>query len=119
MSAMHASMECSCAHLGMHTAADPRYNKISRWLLPYDQTTARFNALSPGAPISYARVERPCVSASAMPSLYQPWQQCRWAAGRGPGVQQGVYFRQVASHTAGTLPKYMSVALLPAIVKVE
>ena len=35
------------------------------------------------------------------------------------GVQQGVYFRQVASHTAGTLPKYMSVALLPAIVKVE
>jgi hypothetical protein len=38
-------------------------------------------------------------------------------SGEGLGVQRGMYFRQVASRTAGTLPKYMSVALSPTIVK--
>jgi hypothetical protein len=87
--------------------------EVLRWLLPHDLWAAKFSALSPVAPISYARVKK------ALRERYAQFVAAMAAVGVDgqEGVQRGVYFRRVASHTAGTLPKYMSVALSPAIVK--
>jgi hypothetical protein len=87
--------------------------EVLRWLLPHDLWAVKFNALSPEAPISYARVKK------ALRERYAQFVAAMAAVGvdSQEGVQRGVYFRRVASHTAGTLPKYMSVALSPAIVK--
>jgi hypothetical protein len=70
--------------------------EVLRWLLPHDLWAAKFNALSPEAPISYARVkkalrERYAQFVAAMAAVGVDGQQ---------GVQRGVYFRRVASHTA-------------------
>jgi hypothetical protein len=87
--------------------------EVLRWLLPHDLWAAKFNALSPEAPIRYARVKK------ALRERYAKFVAAMAAVGVDcqEGTQRGVYFRRVASHTAGTLPKYMSVALSPAIVK--
>jgi hypothetical protein len=84
-------------------------------LLPHDGWAQRFAALDANAPIPYNRVKKALreqyakfVAVMAAVQVSSPGDK---------GVQRGVYFLQVASHEAGTLPKYMSVALSPDIVK--
>jgi hypothetical protein len=76
--------------------------EVPRWLLPYDLWAAKFNALNPEAPIGYACVNK------ALRVRYAKFVASMAAVevDSQEGVQRGVYFRRMASHAAGTLPKY-------------
>jgi hypothetical protein len=86
---------------------------VLKWLVPHGRWAVRFNSLDANQPIPYGGIKK---------ALRQYYAKCvavmaAVQVDSDTGVQRGVYFRQVASHTAGTLPKYMSVGLSPDLVK--